>query len=64
VTQAIVERLEPSLLLAGLATVFAVIIGTPTGMLAAVYRNTGLDHLFMSITIFGVSMPNFGRRST
>jgi peptide/nickel transport system permease protein len=59
VTQAIVERLEPTLLLAGMATVFAVIIGIPTGVLAAVYRNTWLDRLFMSISIFGVSMPNF-----
>jgi peptide/nickel transport system permease protein len=59
VTQAIVERLEPTLLLAGLATVLAVIIGIPTGVLAAVYRNTWLDRLFMGISIFGVSMPNF-----
>jgi peptide/nickel transport system permease protein len=59
VTQAIVERLEPTILLAGMATVFAVIIGIPTGVLAAVYRNTWLDRLFMSISVFGVSMPNF-----
>ena len=59
VTQAIVERLEPTLLLAGMATVFAVIIGIPTVVLAAVYRNTWLDRLFMSLSIFGVSMPNF-----
>jgi peptide/nickel transport system permease protein len=59
VTQAIAERLEPTLLLAGIATVFAVIIGIPTGVLAAVYRNTWLDRLFMSISVFGVSMPNF-----
>jgi peptide/nickel transport system permease protein len=59
VTQAIVERLEPTMLLAGLATALAVIIGIPTGVLAAVYRNTWLDRLFMSISVFGVSMPNF-----
>ncbi|MGH8067754.1 MAG: ABC transporter permease [Candidatus Entotheonellia bacterium] len=59
VVQAIVERLEPTLLLAGMATVLAVVIGIPTGVLAAVYRNTWLDRLFMSISIFGVSMPNF-----
>ena len=59
VVQAIVERLEPTLLLAGMATAFAVVIGIPTGVLAAVYRNTWLDRLFMSISVFGVSMPNF-----
>jgi peptide/nickel transport system permease protein len=59
VTQAIVERLEPTLLLAGLTTLFAVIIGIPTGVLAAVHRNTWLDRLFMSVAVFGVSMPNF-----
>jgi peptide/nickel transport system permease protein len=59
VTQAIVERLEPTLLLAGLATLFAVVIGIPAGVLAAVYRNTWLDRLFMSVAVFGVSMPNF-----
>jgi peptide/nickel transport system permease protein len=59
VTRAIAERLEPTLLLAGLATLFAVIIGIPAGVLAAVYRNTWLDRLFMSVAVFGVSMPNF-----
>ncbi|HXH12298.1 MAG TPA: ABC transporter permease [Alphaproteobacteria bacterium] len=59
VTQAIVERLEPTLLLAGLATLFAIAIGVPAGVLAAVYRNTWVDRLFMIIATFGVSMPNF-----
>jgi len=59
VTQAIMERLEPTLLLAGLATMFAVLIGIPAGVLAAVRRNTWLDRLFMAIAVFGVSMPNF-----
>jgi peptide/nickel transport system permease protein len=59
VTQAIAERLEPTFLLAGLATLFAVLIGIPTGVLAAVYHNSWLDRLFMTIAIFGVAMPNF-----
>jgi peptide/nickel transport system permease protein len=59
VTQAIAERLEPTFLLAGLATLIAVLIGIPTGVLAAVYHNSWLDRLCMGIAIFGVSMPNF-----
>lgn len=59
VTQAIFERLEPTLLLAGMATMFAIVAGIPTGVLAAVYRNTWLDRVFMGISIFGMSMPNF-----
>ena len=59
VTQAIAERLEPTFLLAGLATLFAVLIGIPTGVLAAVYHNSWLDRLFMGIAIFGVAMPSF-----
>jgi peptide/nickel transport system permease protein len=59
VTQAIAERLEPTFLLAGLATLFAVLIGIPTGILAAVYHNSWLDRLFMTVAIFGVAMPNF-----
>jgi peptide/nickel transport system permease protein len=59
VTQAIAERLEPTLLLAGLATLFAVLIGIPTGVLAAVYHNSWLDRLCMTVAIFGVAMPNF-----
>ena len=59
VTQAIAERLEPTFLLAGLATLFAVLIGIPTGVLAAVYHNSWLDRLFMTVAIFGVAMPNF-----
>jgi peptide/nickel transport system permease protein len=59
VTQAIAERLEPTFLLAGLATLFAVLIGIPTGVLAAVYHNSWLDRLCMTVAIFGVAMPNF-----
>jgi peptide/nickel transport system permease protein len=36
-----------------------VLIGIPTGVLAAVYHNSWLDRLFMTVAIFGVAMPNF-----
>ena len=33
------------------------LIGIPTGVLAAVYHNSWLDRLFMTVAIFGVAMP-------
>ncbi len=41
------------------AILFAIIIGLPAGMLAAVKRGTSVDHTIMGISLTGYSMPVF-----
>ena len=48
-----------TLLLAVLAALFAWILGISCGVVAAVRKNGLLDHLFMGVSLLGVSMPVF-----
>lgn len=57
--EVVAERLPKTLLLMGLTTFFALIIGIPAGMIAALHRNSWIDRLFMSIAAAGFSVPNF-----
>jgi peptide/nickel transport system permease protein len=59
VTEAIVERLEPTLLLTSWATLIAVLIGVPAGIISARYHNTAIDQSFMGLALVGLSIPNF-----
>ena len=51
--EVVAERLPKTLLLMGLTTFFALIIGIPAGMIAALHRNSWIDRLFMSIAAAG-----------
>ena len=59
VTQAIAERAEPTLLLTSLASLVAISIGLPFGVLSALRRGQWVDTGSMLIAISGVSMPTF-----
>lgn len=59
VLQAILERIEPTVLLTLLSLTIAVAVGVPAGVVAAVRRNTWLDQASMGVAMFGVSVPNF-----
>jgi len=59
VIEEIMIRLELSLEVAILATIFATIISIPLGTLAALYRNTWIDYVVRIITIGGLSIPSF-----
>ena len=59
VTEAIVERLEPTLLLTSWATLIAVLIGVPAGIVSARYHNSVVDQSFMGLALIGLSVPNF-----
>jgi peptide/nickel transport system permease protein len=59
VTEAIVDRIEPTLLLTVLATLIAVAIGVPSGVLSARYHNSVTDQTFMVLALVGISVPNF-----
>ena len=48
-----------TLILALFAAVFAWGLGIITGIIAAVKKNSLLDHLFMGVSLLGVSMPVF-----
>ena len=48
-----------TLKLALAAAVFSWILGIPSGVIAAVRKNGLLDHLFMGVSLLGVSMPVF-----
>ena len=46
-------------LLALLAALFAWVLGLGTGIIAAIRQNSLVDHLFMGVSLAGVSMPIF-----
>lgn len=59
VVDAILDRAEPSALLTLLATLIAVGVGVPLGVMAAVRHNTWIDRLLMVVALLGLSVPNF-----
>lgn len=59
VIDAIVQRLEPTIMLTLYALTIAVVVGMVSGIVAAVNRNGILDQLSMTIAMVGVSMPEF-----
>jgi peptide/nickel transport system permease protein len=59
VTNLIAGAFPNTLILAASAAVVSWVIGIPVGILSAVRRDTMVDHLFMGISLLGVSMPIF-----
>jgi len=59
VTSMIIERAEPTLMLAVMALFFTLIIGIPSGVIAAIKHNSYLDQSLMLLALLAVSMPNF-----
>ncbi|WP_428535073.1 ABC transporter permease [Rhodopila sp.] len=59
VAQLIAQKLPVTAQLGVMAFVIAVLIGVPTGVLAAVKRNGPLDYLANAIGLAGLSMPTF-----
>lgn len=59
VATALLSHLGPSLSLAILAELFAILVAVPAGIIAARRRGTLVDQGFMGITILGISVPSF-----
>ena len=59
VIEEIAIRLELSLEVAILATIFAVLIAIPLGTTAALFRDTWVDYVVRFVTIGGLSIPSF-----
>jgi ABC-type dipeptide/oligopeptide/nickel transport system permease component len=59
VTTQIREKFPNTARLAVAAMLAAILFAIPLGILAAVYRDTPVDHAAMTLALVGISMPNF-----
>lgn len=59
VTDQIVERMPATFELAAAAMLVAIAFAMPLGIIAAVRRGTAIDHAAMTVSLAGVSVPNF-----
>lgn len=59
VSDLIASAFVNTLILALMAALFAWVLGVISGIIAAVKKNSILDHLFMGASLLGVSMPVF-----
>lgn len=59
VTTVLFERLPATIQLACTALFFAILIGVPMGVIAAIKHNSLADQIVMSITMVGISIPSF-----
>lgn len=59
VSQAIFEHIGPTLSLAILAQVIALIIAIPFGIIAAYKRGSITDYTLMGVSLFGMAVPSF-----
>jgi peptide/nickel transport system permease protein len=59
VTEAMMERVQPTFLLTLYALTLALLISIPAGVIAAVKRNSLVDRLLMVMSISGAAVPSF-----
>ena len=59
VTTALMERLPATISLAIVSLFIAVLVGIPSGILAAIKQNRFLDQTIMVVAMIGVSVPSF-----
>ncbi|MEQ1407704.1 ABC transporter permease [Neorhizobium sp. Rsf11] len=59
VLELILQKLPVTIQLAVMSMIIAFVIGIPTGILAAVKKNTALDYIANIFALSGLSIPNF-----
>jgi ABC-type dipeptide/oligopeptide/nickel transport system permease component len=59
VTREIGSRLVRTIQLALAAMAVAILVAIPLGIVAAVWKGTAVDHVAMTVSLAGISMPNF-----
>jgi len=59
VTQAIAEHIVPTLSLAFLSQIIAIIIAIPFGIIAAYNRGKAIDTVLMGVSLLGMAIPGF-----
>lgn len=57
--QIVLERVPFTLQLGGAALAFAIVLGIPLGVVAALKRNSAFDRFTMGFAVLGFSLPNF-----
>ena len=59
VTKAIIQRIEPTLLLAVFGILFGTLTGIPLGVIAAIRHRSWVDQLAITTSLVGITIPNF-----
>ncbi|WP_323772215.1 ABC transporter permease [Antarctobacter sp.] len=59
VFEVIAERFPKTLWLGGVSYLFAILVGVPAGILAALYRGSIFDRSIMVVSVVGFALPNF-----
>ena len=59
VTATILERMPATIELALAAMIVAIALALPLGIAAAVWRGTAIDHGATTLSLLGISIPNF-----
>jgi len=59
VLQVLAQRAEPTLILTSMSILVAILIGVPTGVVAAIRRGGGLDQAALGLALLGASVPSF-----
>ena len=59
VTQVLLDRAEPTALLAFMSVSLAMLIGLPCGIVSAVWRGRWIDQCVSTLAMLGASMPSF-----
>jgi peptide/nickel transport system permease protein len=59
VTEALLQRAEPTFFLTVFSLLIAIVIALPVGVLSAYYRDTAFDQAMTAIAMFAASIPSF-----
>jgi peptide/nickel transport system permease protein len=59
VTEALLQRAQPTGLLTLYALLVSIVIGVPAGVVAAVRRNSPIDRILMALSVSGAALPSF-----
>lgn len=59
VAEVIVDRIQPTIILALSSLVITIIISIPLALVSAVYQNKFVDYCIRFVTFIGTAMPNF-----
>jgi peptide/nickel transport system permease protein len=59
VLSGLAQRFPSTLQIAGLGLALAIVIALPLGIMAALWRNSAIDHLSRVVALLGASMPSY-----
>ncbi len=57
--EVVMERVPKTLSLMGITAILTFLIGIPAGIYAALHHNTAIDRSTMTLSVMGLSIPNF-----